>query len=424
MFLDEQLAELLGDPTWVPNEKFRPRQPSFVESIANAANDAFTQAAATNPNLFDASGAAIRGRGPGPGRPWEPTAPVAIAPSTLSVPDSQLGVGSSQPANWFSGIAETIGKNLQTGLPAPPSLPLNSMKPGAIVPSGSGTTFPSVHAEAMGPVYDQAARAEFLGGDLGKQVATMTSDEQSRAAMSLPRNPYADLMPVDAYAEPIHVLGVNGFRTGSSSPFVDYSPVMQQQNALRHNRSVLSDIMRNEVLERGQDMRERVGLANAAVRRETDQLRNDALQEAATTRGMRAIADPKLSKVAKNAIITGLELPPEIKQQMLIENQLTNPKAGGAGALAMAGVGADGSFRDVMANVGDIPLDQLRDYLGKKGITPEVAAKRLTTLANQWGRPSDQTTQENEFIKRLYGDIFVNQPRMGWLTPESKFVVR
>lgn len=383
----------------------------------------------------------------------------AATPATLSVPDANLGYGAGQPGGWQLNekfrAAVTAPPTISTGpgttMPAPQPMgppapeiwepPLNSMKPGAVAPSGPGTFLPSSQsepmgppaperwepplnsmkpgavvpsglgagqgmyvpssqAEQMGPVYDEAARNAFLGtgGDLGRVASPMSSDAQWSAAATIPRNPYADLLPVDPYAAPIHTLGVNGFRTGASSPMVDYNPVINQQNALRHNRGLLGDIMRNESFVADRMMRNDVGMAMAGSRGEMNQARIEAMQEAAAARGQRAIADPRITKTAKEGLITNLNVPEDIKSRMLVENQMTNPKPGGG--MTIAAVGKDLSFADVMANAGKIPSEQLRSYLELKGIDVDSARKRLRAIA-------DSEKPESVFIRKLYPELSV-----------------
>ena len=334
--------------------------------------------------------------GPGPGNPWEPD---PNAPK----------IGITPPATVFNeptamdiargAIPPAVSANMPT-TPTAPALP-----PGNIFADMGGKVAATLNQYAEAPDVSPILAGAIAGGVgrefgassiLNKPAPALTSDQQAANAMRLPFNPYSMMMPVDPYAEPIHTLGVNGFRTGSSRPVVDYSPVEQQQAAMRHNRTLLDTILRSEGLAADQAYRERVGMANAESRNVVAGARAEAMRDAERSRATRAIADPTIPKDMKRGIIESVDLDPALKTNLLIENQFTN--VGPGGKPVIAAVGPDGSFADIMKRgAGEIDKPALRRYLETKGITAEMAKKRVGSIGT--------ATPEADFIYNLYPEL-------------------
>ncbi len=374
--MDEELLrqqQQQGDPNWKLNSKF----------------------AATGPVVI--AGA------PGPGNPWEPD-------------PSAPKIGVAPPATVYN---EPTAMDIARGAIAPPVASAN-MPTTPTLPSGNiftdmggkVATALSQYADVppdVSPVIAGAA-AGGIGREFGtssilnKPAQALTSDQQAANAMRLPFNPYSMMMPVDPYAEPIHTLGVNGFRTGASRATVDYSPVEQQQAALRHNRGLLDTILRSEGLAADQAYRERVGMANAESRNLVAGARAEAMRDAERSRASRAIADPTIPKEMKRGIIESVDLDPALKANLLIENQFTN--VGPGGKPVIAAVGPDGSFEDIMKRgAGEIETPTLRRYLETKGVTPELANKRISAIRSGNGWVDEKNRPEAEFILRLYPEL-------------------
>lgn len=124
--------------------------------------------------------------------------------------------------------------------------PLNSMLPGNYVPPpSSGTPQPaSMYSDFVGPQYDRNAQQAMAGPRMDSSVnGLLPAAEGWNGSQASPYAALDNFMSRD----PVHTLGVNGFRTGSSNASVDYSGPMQRQQAIRNNMDIEAMLGRQDI---------------------------------------------------------------------------------------------------------------------------------------------------------------------------------
>lgn len=158
------------------------------------------------------------------------------------------------PPSTFPGSTPNTSQTYQ--------LPLASMTPNAVAPTpnsqqpqvgpiNKGNFYQSGQQPSGGeywqnldtkpPLMSQEALANVISGNSGgiDQSVNGSYNEQSASGglNGAQGSPYAVL---DNYMsrDPVHTLGVNGFRTGASAPSVDNSGMVQRQMAIRNNMQI------------------------------------------------------------------------------------------------------------------------------------------------------------------------------------------
>lgn len=124
--------------------------------------------------------------------------------------------------------------------------PLNSMLPGNYVPPpSSGTPQPaSMYSDFVGPQYDRNAQQAMAGPRMDSSVnGLLPAAEGWNGSQASPYAALDNFMSRD----PVHTLGVNGFRTGSSNASVDYSGPMQRQRTIRNNMDMEAMLGRQDI---------------------------------------------------------------------------------------------------------------------------------------------------------------------------------
>lgn len=265
--VDMQLQELMRQPGWTPNPKFR-QQPGAAPVIHGS---------------------------PGPGNPFEQPG-IQITPTPPVGPNVQPGqpvTGESYQNNFLQDFGQRLAGGMRTGASA----------------YGAGVGAGDAVASMVGNVSPVNLDASVTGA---RPYNSLDTGMQASPFMQ-----YNSLLPEG----PVHTLGVNGFRTGWSRPTVDYSGVMDRARVDNHNMQMAQLLGRQDIARNAQmneNMRTMMGV----------QQRDEAMRAMGESRyfgNLNRVPEGKRSAMINEGLSRGY-VDPTVGADMLLDEMLLRGK--------------------------------------------------------------------------------------------------
>lgn len=324
--------------------------------------------------------------------------------------------------------------------------PMNSMKPGAIVPSptepmpGTSTTYqlplasmtPQSVASSLGlgmaagvPMGDAATERQPLWANLmgpaapGQRVSGtklfdngVTINDGFSGSFDHPNllTPTPALSPGAGYNSP-HPGDMDWGNRAAQEPYTN--PLVQ--NMIRDHA------MKMELQQQALDshlLQTEIATGNKSADKKDE----------ARTRAIKAAGDLRLSPEARKAIINGIgDLSSEDKQSFALEADTM--KYGKDGKPVRMGLGNEKSFGELLPRIHTADPSVAQRFLETRGITADDAIERMNLIEEKkrnmpWNRPTPSEMTELEALKHLYGDQVENTladaPNLDWIMSSSK----